>query len=107
MPSKSFYRMPSRPSTSGLDPDREIVISGKVVGAWAEVRISDNGPGVPAMLHEKLFREPIPRGQETGGMGIGALLAATIIQEHGGGIQLEQTGPNGTTVVFRFPIVKG
>jgi nitrogen-specific signal transduction histidine kinase len=63
--------------------------------------------GVPPAIQHKLFREPIPKTHDAAGMGIGALLAAWIIEHEGGGITLERPGPGNTTVLVRLPVSKG
>jgi len=81
-----------------------IAISGTPVGDWAEVRISDSGPGIPEAIRNRLFRDLIPREPSDAGMGLGALLAATIIEEHEGTIDVERSEPGGTTVLIRLPV---
>jgi signal transduction histidine kinase len=64
--------------------------------------ISDQGPGIPADLHEQVFqpffRVEGSRNRETGGTGLGLAIARTIARRHGGDIQLHN-GPNGGLVV--------
>lgn len=83
-----------------------ITITGQRRETWAEVRISDTGKGVPPAVRPKLFRELIPRAEDRTGMGIGSLLAATIVENHGGSIELEKPGPGDTTVLIRLPVAK-
>jgi signal transduction histidine kinase len=77
-----------------------------VQGARAELRVIDSGVGVPKKIRAKLFREAIPPEEDESGMGLGALMAATIIEAHDGSIELEKTGPDGTTVLVRLPTMK-
>ena len=65
----------------------------------------DTGEGVPVAVRNKLFRELIPNEPDSKGMGIGALLVATIVEDHEGSIKLETSGPEGTTVLIRLPLV--
>jgi len=71
-------------------------------GDWAEVRIRDTGPGVPAEDKPYLFKWLVPKEHDQEGRGVGALLAASIIEEHDGTVELEETGPLGTTVLVRL-----
>jgi signal transduction histidine kinase len=84
-----------------------VMITGQVIGPWIEVRIQDNGGGVPQAIHHKLFKELIPPMDDKQGMGIGSLLVATIIEMHNGEISLEKPGPGDTTVLIRLPPIKG
>lgn len=89
-------------------PDEgRIMITGRQADQWAEVRVTDKGRGVPEALRDKLFKEPMPKEQDATGMGLGALLVATIIEEHGGSVKLEKPGPGDTTVLIRLPVTTG
>jgi signal transduction histidine kinase len=62
-----------------------------------EIRICDNGPGIPAALREKVF-EPFfkaddARTQGDGGFGLGLSIARDIVKQHGGEIELRPGDP--------------
>jgi signal transduction histidine kinase len=84
-----------------------VTITGQRVGKWAKVRIRDTGSGVPEAILYKLFKELIAKEQDKAGMGIGGLLAATIVEEHEGSIELEKPGPGDTTVLISLPVDDG
>ena len=52
-----------------------------------ELRVLDNGPGIPDEIREKMFF-PLVSGRE-GGSGLGLTLAQTFIQHHGGAIEVD------------------
>jgi GAF domain-containing protein/ActR/RegA family two-component response regulator len=83
-----------------------VTILGQRQGRWAEVRVCDTGPGVPETVRNKLFQEPIPKKTGQRGMGIGGLLAATIVEDHEGSIELERSGSGGTIVLVRLPLAE-
>jgi GAF domain-containing protein len=83
----------------------QVTLRGRCNGDWAEVRVCDTGEGVPVAVRNKLFKELIPNEPDSKGMGIGALLVATIVEDHEGSIKLETSGPEGTTVLIRLPLV--
>ena len=89
-----------------MSPGGTVTLHGQRRGDWAEVRVSDTGEGVPESARNKLFKELIPKERDTKGMGIGALLVATIIEDHEGSVKLETSGPEGTTVLIRLPTIK-
>ncbi|MFO0758801.1 MAG: HAMP domain-containing sensor histidine kinase [Byssovorax sp.] len=70
---------------SPADPRVELVLSAK--GAQAEIRVSDNGPGVSASMIPRLF-EPF-QTEKASGVGIGLALAKKIAHAHGGDLVLE------------------
>jgi len=84
-----------------------IRLAARRVGDWAEVRIRDAGKGIPESIKQRMFQEPVPSGRDPRGMGMGCLLAATVVEEHGGTIEVEDTGPEGTTVLLRLPLAGG
>ena len=71
-----------------------------------ELRIQDTGRGVPRKLRNKLFQVAITGRRNPKGLGIGSLLVTTLVEEHGGTIELEKPGPGDTTVLLRLPIAQ-
>jgi len=83
-----------------------ITIAAQRAGPWAEIRIQDTGSGVPKDIQDRLFKGLAPQIAAKQGMGIGSLLAATIVGEHGGTLELERPGPGDTTVLLRLPLIE-
>jgi signal transduction histidine kinase len=44
------------------------------------------------------------RGAAPGGSGIGLTIARELLAANGGAIEVEQTGPSGTTFLVRLPL---
>ena len=74
-------------------------------GDWAEIRIGDNGTGIPEEFRAKIF-DPFFTTKEVGrGTGQGLAIAHSVITEkHGGTIHFETEIGRGTTFVVRLPI---
>jgi len=70
--------------------DREVVI-----------RITDNGPGIPESIQDKLF-EPFFSTKELG-TGLGLSITARIVEEHGGNLELRSREDEGATFVITLP----
>ncbi len=70
-------------------------------GAVVTILVSDNGPGVPAMVRDRLF-EAFQSTARPGGTGLGLAISAELIQAHGGTISLDDT-ENGTTFRIVLP----
>jgi signal transduction histidine kinase len=70
-------------------------------GSEVEVRISDNGRGVPGAIRNTLFEPFISQGKENG-TGLGLTVVQKIIQDHGGEVVVESSSPDGT--VFRITL---
>jgi signal transduction histidine kinase len=66
-----------------------------------EIRVQDNGPGIPASIRERVF-EPFQTADRNGGTGLGLAISAELVRAHGGVIEVENSGPSGTS--FRVVI---
>lgn len=75
-------------------PEQEVV----------EIRVQDNGPGIPAATLARVF-DPFftTRAQ---GSGLGLSICQTIVREHGGVIAVESTVGQGTAVTIDLPVEK-
>jgi hypothetical protein len=70
-----------------------------------EIEVRDDGPGLSEAAARHLF-DPFFSGREAGrGLGFGLSKAWTIVQLHGGDIQVANTGPAGTTIRIGLPRV--
>lgn len=78
-----------------------IELMGERHGRTVSFSIADNGPGIPAPMHAKLF-QPFARAVRAGGSGLGLAIARDLARAHGGDITLMSTGPDGTR--FRIDI---
>ncbi len=69
-------------------------------GDLVEIRVEDNGPGVPEAMRERIF-EPFFT-TKAGGSGLGLPLSHAIALQHGGDLLVEQ-GAAGACFVMRLP----
>jgi signal transduction histidine kinase len=80
-------------------------VRGHREGEWLEVRVSDNGIGIPADQWELVF-ETFHRAHDQAyqGTGLGLAICRRIADRHGGSIHVE-AGPHGhgSTFVVRLP----
>lgn len=65
------------------------------------IKVSDNGPGVPASIGEKLFQPFFSTKEE--GTGLGLSIATRIVEEHGGKIAVESHEGPGATFIITLP----
>ncbi len=70
---------------------------------FIEIRISDNGPGIPPEHQEKIFEPHFSSKKE--GTGLGLAFAKHIVQQHGGKIEFFSVPSSGTVFVITLPIV--
>ncbi|HYN15695.1 MAG TPA: ATP-binding protein [Terriglobales bacterium] len=62
----------------------------------ARILISDNGPGIPEPIRERLFQPFVSFGKENG-TGLGLTIAQKILEDHGGKLKVAGTSSAGTT----------
>ena len=71
------------------------------------LKITDNGPGIPAdslpHLFDKFYRVP---GTPSGGTGIGLAIAKAIVEMHGGTIEVANIPKRGACFSIKLPIEK-
>lgn len=89
--------------------------SKKPVSVWIEqenaftvINIRDFGPGIPAEelphVFEPFYRIDKSRSKSTGGYGLGLSLCKTIMEAHGGKIEIQSSSEKGTKVSLFFPV---
>ncbi|UQZ36739.1 histidine kinase [Paenibacillus sp. PK3_47] len=83
-----------------------IQVSAKKIDQQVLVEISDNGPGIPPEAQSRLFDMFYTANNSLGdgrrGLGLGLALCKSIIQAHGGTIEVRDNVPKGT--VFSFTL---
>lgn len=90
------------------DPDQSgiIRISAHRDGEMVEMRVSDDGKGIPESAQQKIFEPFFTTRRDAGGSGLGLSILYNIATHTlGGSVALEPTEPNGSTFVIRFPMV--
>ena len=70
-----------------------------------EIRISDNGKGIPKEIQSKIF-DPFFTTKEVGkGTGQGlAISHKVIVEKHGGSLHFDTEEGKGTTFIIRLPL---
>ncbi len=86
----------------------EAEVTFRIDEGYAEVRVSDHGPGIPKNRLEDVF-EPFvrleeSRNEQTGGIGLGLAITRSIIHAQGGTIRLENGAEKGLVAIVRLPI---
>lgn len=70
--------------------------------------ISDDGPGIPAEQHSRIFerfyRLDSARTREQGGTGLGLAIVKHIVLRHGGKVRVQSRKPQGTEFICSFPL---
>jgi len=86
-----------------------VALSEDVSEGASEVRLSvtDDGPGIPEDMAERVFdpfvRVEGSRSRETGGTGLGLTAVKSIVQAHGGRVDLVNLDEGGLEVRVTLP----
>ena len=87
--------------------DKPVMISVIKQANFTVVRILDHGIGIPAdelpFIFEPFYRVDKSRSKRTGGYGLGLSLCKTIMEAHGGRIEVDSKPGVGTCVSLFFP----
>ena len=83
-------------------PDGAITLQARREGSVTVIEVSDNGPGIPDQIRDKLF-EAFQSAARQGGTGLGLAIAAELVRAHGGDIQLQGSTEAGTCFVITIP----
>jgi signal transduction histidine kinase len=85
------------PGVNGL-----IGIDAKTNGSHFEIRIEDNGPGIPSSIRNSLF-DPFVSYGKPNGTGLGLAIVSKIVNDHAGEVSIERSSELGTTILVRLP----
>ena len=76
----------------------------KVINDCVKLSISDNGEGIPLVLHKKIFNPSFTT--KNSGMGLGLAIVKRIIYDLNGSISFESSEGLGTTFYVSIPHLK-
>lgn len=82
-----------------------VVVSAADLGDCIEFRVEDDGPGIAATYHERIFQmfQTLRSRDEVEGSGMGLAIVKKSVEGHGGKIRVESVPPaRGTTFVFTW-----
>jgi len=86
----------------GYEPT--VLVSTKLYDKYVEIKVADNGYGIPQQHLDKVF-QPFFTTKPTGqGTGLGLSLSYDIIKAHGGEIKIDAVDGEGTTFIVRLPV---
>lgn len=68
---------------------------------YVQISVADNGPGIPAELHEKIFTPFFTT--KIRGTGLGLPICKQLVKQNNGRISM-QSSANGTTFILLFPV---
>ncbi len=90
--------------------DKKIFISLRKIAKHVEIKVKDDGIGIPTELISYIFQQFSQAGRNglhgEKSIGLGLHISQKIIQQHGGNLLVESEVDKGTTFTVQFPLVK-
>ena len=99
----AFYAVTEKKKQNPNDYEPTITVSTKKFAGKIELRVTDNGNGIPQKVLDKIFH-PFFTTKPTGeGTGLGLSLSYDIIKAHGGELKVETKEGEGAEFIIRLP----
>ncbi|MEA1930652.1 MAG: PAS domain-containing sensor histidine kinase [Euryarchaeota archaeon] len=80
-----------------------VTVSATERDGWVEIRVADNGPGIPDSQKAELFGKG-EKGLESAGTGIGLYLVRTLVESYDGEVRVQDNEPEGAVFVVDLPV---
>jgi two-component system NtrC family sensor kinase len=91
-------------AVDAVEPAGNIVISSEATPESYLISVSDDGPGIPHELRERVY-EPFFTTKPVGkGTGLGLSITYSIVQKHGGTLEISEREGGGTKMTMRIPL---
>ena len=100
---RALYNLLLNACEATTGEDRRINIDLTQGPGGIEIRVADNGRGIPMAIREKLFDPFISSGKENG-TGLGLTVVQKIVEDHGGDVVVESTSAAGTVFRMTLPL---
>lgn len=105
-PTEGFIRLEASPVT--IDSDRSEVEAGYLIpGRYINIRVIDNGPGIPEAVREKIFEPFFSTKARRDRNGLGLAMVARLMDELQGYLTFESALGVGTRFEVFLPLVPG
>jgi signal transduction histidine kinase len=100
---RAFYNLLLNACETVRPESGRVEMSIREAGNHIEIRIRDNGPGIPEPVRARLFQPFVSFGKEKG-IGLGLATVQKILQDHGGDVEAENISEAGTTFKLTLPL---
>lgn len=89
-------------------PKKPIHVCLKRVGDQAELKVKDQGQGIPKKDQQRIFDrfERVRDRDNVGGLGLGLYISRQIIDAHDGNIKVESVPGDGATFIVHLPLTE-
>lgn len=84
-------------------PQPRVVVASRVEGASAVVTVTDNGPGIPAGIRNRVFNPFFTTKGGHEGTGLGLAISQSIVMGIGGSLHCDSTYRGGAQFILKLP----
>ncbi len=99
---RCFFNLVLNAAEASTHAQSEIAVDIRSLSGRFEIRVADQGSGVPASIRDTLFDPFVSYGKPTG-TGLGLAIVNKIVHDHGGSVVVEHTSISGTTFLVKLP----
>ena len=99
---RAFFNLLLNACEAAPSHDGQIQVQVASSNGSFEIRVADNGPGIPESILGTLF-DPFVSSGKPNGTGLGLAIVNKIIHDHEGSIQVERTSRAGTVFLVKLP----
>ena len=101
----AFYAVNEKKKSATENYEPTVAVSTKIINDKLEIKVTDNGNGIPQKVLDKIF-QPFFTTKPTGqGTGLGLSLAYDIVKAHGGELKVETKEGEGSEFIIQLPLV--
>jgi signal transduction histidine kinase/ligand-binding sensor domain-containing protein len=99
----AFHVVSEKKKESPDSYEPSVTLSTKNLMDRIEIRVSDNGNGIPKEILEKIFQPFFTTKPSGKGTGLGLSLSYDIVKAHGGQLEVDTQEGAGTTFIIKLP----
>ena len=99
---RAFFNLTMNACEATAERQGRIAIDISSAADSFEIRVSDNGSGIPASIRNTLF-DPFVSSGKSNGTGLGLAIVSKVIHDHGGVVSVARTSEAGTVFLIRLP----
>jgi signal transduction histidine kinase len=99
---RAFFNLALNACEATASPNGKIIFNIDSSNDHFEIRVSDNGHGIPAAVRENLF-DPFVSSGKPNGTGLGLAIVSKIVHDHNGDVRVEKTSESGTVILVHLP----
>jgi signal transduction histidine kinase len=99
---RAFFNLVLNACEATPDAEDRVTVEVRSNKDTFEVRVIDEGSGVPENIRDRVF-DPFVSSGKPNGTGLGLAIVSKIVSDHGGTVVVERTSQTGTVMLVKLP----